>query len=197
MLIHCQKKDYKRFMANVNENNKASKYKKLPKLFINNMTNIGDFDLSLLNIDQIAFKSNDCIIYDIKYIKVLNSSNSIYLVFKNLDAYIEKSGENKCLIFASTDKNEMVLRDYTEICGEIKEHIALISGYNVIKYSKDFTKIKFESDDDLPLSKIISVPVCVIIMGGVFEENNIIHKFCYMIVFMNMKKVQISSPLIK
>ena len=30
------------------------------------MTNIGDFDLSLLNIEQIAFKSNDSIIYDIK-----------------------------------------------------------------------------------------------------------------------------------
>ena len=39
--------------------------------FFNNMTNIGDLDLSLLNIDQIAFKSNDSIIYDIKYIKNL------------------------------------------------------------------------------------------------------------------------------
>ena len=36
------------------------------------MTNIGDFDLSLLNIEQIAFKSNDSIIYDIKWAKNLN-----------------------------------------------------------------------------------------------------------------------------
>ena len=77
------------------------------------MANIGDFDLSLLNIDQIAFKSNDSINYDIKYIKNPNGSNSLYLVFNNLDAYIEKSGENKYLIFSSTDKNEMVLGDYT------------------------------------------------------------------------------------
>ena len=68
------------------------------------MTNIGDFDLSLLNIDQIAFKRNDSIIYDIKYIKNLNGSNSLYLVFNNLDAYIEKSDENKYLVFASTGK---------------------------------------------------------------------------------------------
>ena len=27
--------------------------------FVNDMTNIGDLDLSLLNIGQIAFKSND------------------------------------------------------------------------------------------------------------------------------------------
>ena len=73
--------------------------------FFNDMTNIGDLDLSLLNIHQIAFKSNDSIIYEIKYIKNLNSSNSLYLVFNNLDAYFEKSGENKYLIFASTGKN--------------------------------------------------------------------------------------------
>ena len=76
------------------------KYKKSPKLCFNDITNVSDFDLSLLNIDQIAFKSNDSIVYDIKYIKNLNGSNSLYLVFNNLDAYIEKSGKNKYLIFA-------------------------------------------------------------------------------------------------
>ena len=130
--------------------------------FFNDMTNIGDFGLSLLNIDKIVFKSNDIIIYDIKYIKNLNGSNSPYLVFNNLDAYIEKSGENKYLIFASTDKNEMLLGDYTEIWNEIKEQIVLISGNKVIKYSKDFMNIKFESDDGLPISKIINIPVCVL-----------------------------------
>ena len=60
-------------------------------------------------------------IYEIKYIKNLSGSNSLYLVFNNLDAYIEKSGKNKYLIFTSTDKNKMVLGDYTEIWNEIKE----------------------------------------------------------------------------
>ena len=63
--------------------------------FLNDMTNIGDFDLSLLNRDQIAFKRNDIFFYDIKYIKNLNGSNSLYLVFNHLDAHIEKSGENE------------------------------------------------------------------------------------------------------
>ena len=89
--------------------------------FFNNMTNIRDLDLSLLNIEQIAFKSNDSIIYEINYIKNLNSSNSLYLVFNNLDAYIDKSGENKCLIFASTDTNEMVLTDYREFGIKLKK----------------------------------------------------------------------------
>ena len=162
ILTHAQKKKNNKFIVtNINENYKTSEYKKSSKLFFNDMTNISDLDVSLLNIDQIAFKSNDSIIYDIKYIKNLNSSNSLYLVFNNLDGYIEKSGENKYLIFASTDKNEMVLGDYTEIWDEIK----------VIKYSKDFMKIKFGSDDDLPLGKISNIPVCIIIVKGVFEED--------------------------
>ena len=89
--------------------------------FVNDMTNISDFDPSLLNVDSIKFKSNNSIIYDIKYIKNLNSSNALYLVFNNLDVYIEKTDDNKHLIFASTEKNEMLLRDYTEIWDEIKE----------------------------------------------------------------------------
>ena len=62
----------------------------------------------LLNIDQVLFGSDKLIMYGIKYIKGLNSSNSFYLVFNNLDVYITKSGENRYLIFASIDKNKSV-----------------------------------------------------------------------------------------
>ena len=78
----------------------------------------------------------------------------------------------------------MVLADYTEIWDKIKEQIELISGNKVIKYSKDFMKIKFESDDKLPLGKILNTPVGVIIIRGVFEEDSkcylkvLLHK-CY------------------
>ena len=66
----------------------------------------------------------------------------------------------------------MLLRDYTEIRDEIKEQIELISDNKVIKHSKDFMKIKFESDDDLPSGKTINIPLCVIIVKGVFEEDS-------------------------
>ena len=59
--------------------------------FFNDMINVSDFDPSLLNLDSIEFKSNNSIIYEIKYIKNLNSSNSFHLIFNNLDAYIEKT----------------------------------------------------------------------------------------------------------
>ena len=69
----------------------------------NDMTNINDFDLSLLNIDEVSFESDELIMY--VNVKNLNSLHSIYLVFNKLYAYIEKSDENKYLIFASTEKN--------------------------------------------------------------------------------------------
>ena len=49
--------------------------------------------------------------YDINYIRNLNSLNTLYLVSSNLDAYIEKSGENRYLLFASTEKNRMMLKN--------------------------------------------------------------------------------------
>ena len=33
-------------------------------------------------------------------------------------------------------------------------------------------KIKFELDDDLPLGKILSIPVCIITLASVFQENS-------------------------
>ena len=76
--------------------------------FVNDMTNIKDSDPSLLSIHQVSFENNDSVIYNVKYIKNLDGTNSLYLIFNNLDAYIEKSSENKYLIFASTDRNGTV-----------------------------------------------------------------------------------------
>ena len=60
------------------------------------MTNIKNFDLSLLDIDEISFKSTDDVIYHIKYITMksldnenIDSANSLYLIFNNVDGYIE------------------------------------------------------------------------------------------------------------
>ena len=133
------------------------------------MTNIENFDSS---IDKISFKSTDSVIYDIKYFKNYDSANSLYLIFNNVDGYTEESHENKYLIFASTNKNKEALENYKELWNEIKYQIKIIRGNKLIEYGKDFMKIRFESDDDLPLSKILSVPVCIITAGSVFQENS-------------------------
>ena len=75
------------------------------------------------------------------------------------------------MIFALTEKNEKSLENYTELWDEIKEQIELISGNKVSNYDKGFMKIKFKTNDDLPLGKIINIPVCVIIVSSVFKED--------------------------
>ena len=75
------------------------------------MTNIKSFDLNLLSINKISFEKNtDCVIYEIEFFKNLDSENSLYLIFNNVDAYIEynpteNDSETKYLVFPFTDKN--------------------------------------------------------------------------------------------
>ena len=33
-------------------------------------------------------------------------------------------------------------------------------------------KIKFNSDDELPLSKMTEIPIMIIVVGAIFYENN-------------------------
>ena len=42
---------------------------------------------------------------------------------------------------------------------------------------KKHIKIKFYSDDELPLKKFIEIPVMIIVVGAIFIKINIILKF--------------------
>ena len=142
------------------------------------MTNIKNFDLNLLSLNKISFEKNtDCVIYEIEYFINFDSKNYLYLIFNNVDAYIEYNSteddsETKYLVFPFTGKNKEALENYTELWDEIKYQIEAINGDHPIEYGKDFIKARFESNDDLPLSKILNIPVCMIIVKSVFQEDN-------------------------
>ena len=76
------------------------------------------------------------------------------------------------MIFASTNKNKKVLKKYTNLWNEIKNQIETIHGGKPIEYKKDFMKIRFESNDDLPLGKVLSIPVMIIVDRSVFQKDN-------------------------
>ena len=52
----------------------------------------------------------------------------------------------------SNDKNKEVWTKYTELWNKIKNLIEKVND-KPGKYGKEFMKIKFDSDDDLPLDK--------------------------------------------
>ena len=65
------------------------------------------------------------------------------------------------MICTLTDKNKEALENYTELWDEIKDQIELINRNKPIEYEKKIMKIRFESDDDLTLGKMLNIPACV------------------------------------
>ena len=100
-----------------------------------------------------------------------NSVNSLYLISGDVDGYIEESNGSRYLTFSYTNKNKKALEKYTKLLDEIKYHIQTINASKFGEYDKDYMKIKFISDDDLPLNKILKLHTLTIIVRSVFEED--------------------------
>ena len=84
---------------------------------------------------------------------------------------------NKYLIFAPTNTNKEILTKYTELWDKIKNLIEKINGIPS-KYKTRFMKIKLNSDDDLPLGKILNLHNMTIVIDLFFKKiTNIIHRF--------------------
>ena len=53
----------------------------------------------------------------------------------------------------------------------IKNETETINGSKEGEYGKDFMKIKFDTNDDLPLNKPLKFPTLTIIVRCVFQED--------------------------
>ena len=60
---------------------------------------------------------------------------------------------------------------YKEVWYKIKNLIENIN-HKPIEYRKDFMKIKFDSDDNLPLNKILKLHNLTIVVTSVFQGEN-------------------------
>ena len=137
---------------------KQVNFKNRTYYFYNDMINIKNFEPSLLNIDKKSFK--DVGIYNIGYITIkktddcknIYSVNPLYLLIDHANGYIEKEYANKYLVFNSADEIKELLKKFNDVWSGIKNKIEEVSG-GKYDYKKDYMKIKFDSDDDLPLSK--------------------------------------------
>ena len=96
----------------------------------------------------------------------------MYLQVNHANGYIEEKKGNKYLIFDTTDENKEILKKYSDFWNGIKNKIEEIN-VGECDYEKDFMKIKFNSDDDLPLNKppLNKFHMMTIIIRSVFEED--------------------------
>ena len=145
------------------------------------MINIKKLDSNLLKIDKKSYK--DIGIYNIGYITVkkiddyenIYSVNPLYLIIDHASGYIEEKDVNKYLDFDSmrfhsTDENEELLKKYNDVFNGIRDKNQAVS-VDECDYEKDYMKIKFNSDDDLPLNKQSKIYSMAITIRSVFEED--------------------------
>ena len=145
--------------------------------FYNDIIDLKKFDVRLSKVDKKSYKNND--IYYIGYItnkkiddyESIYSVNPLYLRIDHASGYTEEKDGNKYLIFHSVDENKEVLKKYADVWDGIKKKIKAINGDKQNDYGKDYMKINFNSDDDLPLNKILRFHLMTIIIRCVFSED--------------------------
>ena len=103
----------------------------------------------------------------------INRVYPLYLVIDEVDGFIEIcSVENgsKYLNIALTDSNKEVLKKHAEVWSGIKDQITKING-SVGEHDKNYMKIKFDSDDNLPLNTVLKFRILTIVIRNVFEKD--------------------------
>ena len=145
--------------------------------FYNDIIDIENSDAKLLKIDKKSYKYID--IFNTGYVtkkKIsncmnINSVNPLYLGITRVNGYIEEKDSNKCLVFDSTDENKELLKKYRDFFNGIMSKIREIDD-DWLEYVKDYMKIKFNSDDELPLNKSLKFCLMTITIRCVFKEDN-------------------------
>ena len=143
--------------------------------FYNDQINLKDFDARLLKVDKKNYKEID--IYYIGYVTFkeiannINSANPLYLMINEMICHSEEKNGNKYLVLDDVDESKEASKKYKEVSTGIKKEIERINGGKKIEYEKDFRKIRFESDDDLPINKPVKLHLLAIIIRSVFSED--------------------------
>ena len=133
--------------------------------FWNDQNWINNFDAKNFKLDKKSVM--DINIYYIGYVTKksehnINSVNLLYLFISELEGFIDEKNGNKYLNITLTDSSNDVLIKYAEVWNGIKNQIKKNNNDSVVEYDKDYMKIKFDSDDKLPLNKVLKFHAVII-----------------------------------
>ena len=142
--------------------------------FYNDLINIRNFNSNNLKLGKNSVLGND--VYYIGYITKknpqwdVNSVNPLYLMINLIKGHFEEVDVDKYLIISS--ENGDIIQKCQEVFDGIKEIIKKINDYSQpIKYYDSYLKIKFNTDDNIPLNKIIYFPTITIVIGSVTQKD--------------------------
>ena len=144
--------------------------------FYNNIIDLKTFDSNNLKLDK---KSYSIVSYNIGYVTIkkigsgydVKSVNPLYLLIDNVSGYIEEINEDKYLVFDVKDENKKLLDRYDDVFNWIMSKIKKLDD-DWLEYTKDYMKIKFNSDNNLPTNKPLKFYQMTITITYVFSEDN-------------------------
>ena len=91
-------------------------------------------------------------------------------MINKIKGHFEEVDGDKYLIISS--ENGDIMQEYQEIFDGIKEIIKKINDYSQpIKYDDNYMKIKFNTDNNIPLKKIIYFPTMTIIIRSAAQKD--------------------------
>ena len=84
-------------------------------------------------------------------------------MINKIKGHFEEVDEDKYLIISS--ENGDIVEKYQKVFDEIKEIIKKINDHSqTIQYDGNYMKIKFNTDDNIPLNKVVYFPTITIII---------------------------------
>ena len=104
-----------------------------------------------------------------KFVKI-NSANLLILTFSKVNGYFEEINKSKYLMLVPTEESKKK-RKFEELWSKIRDSVSLITK-NSDDYDEKCVKIKFNSDNELPLNKTIEIPSMAVVVRVVLPENN-------------------------
>ena len=141
--------------------------------FYNDIINLDEFDGSKIKVDKKNLVTLLFIILAMNIRKKLqnvinkiNSVNPLYLRITDMKGQFKKGKDDNVwylIIFGDTD----VSRIYANIWISIRAKII-----KMIKNDKNYMRIKFERDDNLPRDRLVNISLSTTIIRSIFAQNN-------------------------
>ena len=90
-----------------------------------------------------------------------------------MNGYFKEINGNKYLTLVRTNESKEKSKNNEKLWSKTTDLIRSVT-QNWDGYFEKYMKIKFNSDDELPLNKLIEIPTITIVLRVVILENNII-----------------------
>ena len=144
--------------------------------FYNDIIDLDEFDGSKIKVDRKNVSDIDIYYLGYEYKKkkitecnVIDSVNPLHLrIIDMKDQFKKGKGDNAWYLI--TFGNADVLRKFASIWKSIRAKIEENTG-GIVQYDKEYMKIKFESNDNLPTDNIVNINQVIIIIRSVFAQN--------------------------